>query len=64
MDFCQAWNGVKHFGLENKFWKTLIWSVWNIRNYVVFDHAKLGWDLERRLVKLRWGYRIKSLAWR
>ena len=64
MDFYQAWNGVNLLGLEKKFWKTLffsvVWSLWNIRNRVVFEHASPYCNLKRRQVKHRWGYWIKS----
>ena len=38
----------------------VIWSIWNIRNRIVFEGVKPDWDLERRQMKLRWGFWIKS----
>ena len=62
--FFQAWNDLLFYGLERKLWKALfyvvIWSIWNIRNRIVFEFAKPSWDLEIHQIKLRWGYWVKS----
>ena len=64
LDIYHAWNRAKLVGLEKKFWNSLlfsvIWSIWNIRNRVVFEDVKPDWELKRRQVKLMEGYRIKS----
>ena len=62
--FFQAWCGVAFYGLEKKLWVmlfyVLIWSIWNIRNRIVFENMKPDWEMEKRQVKLRWGFWMKG----
>lgn len=62
--FFQAWCGAQFSGLERKMWVSLfyvvIWSLWNIRNRIVFEDFKPNWDLERRQIRLRWGFWLKA----
>ena len=38
----------------------VIWSLWNIRNRMVFENVKPDKELEMRQIKVRWGFWLKS----
>ena len=40
--------------------EVVIWSLWNIRNRMVFKNFKPDWELEMRQIKVRWGFWLKS----
>ena len=65
-DFFDAWNGLPVFGLEKKLWTTLfhvvVWSLWNIKNRIVFQKVSPVWELEICQMKMRWGFWVKKLA--
>ena len=50
--FLEAWSGVKLHRVEKKMCMTLyyvvIWSIWLIRNRIVFENAKLDWEWKKR----------------
>ena len=64
LDFFQAWCGIQLKGLEEKMWSSLfyvvVWILWNIRNRLVFENTRPDWELEKRQIKLRWGFWLKA----
>ena len=64
LEFFQAWCGIPFRGIEKKMWISLfyvvVWSLWNIRNRVVFEGFKPVWEFEDRQVKVRWAYWLKA----
>lgn len=49
---------------RRKLWISLhyvvLWSIWNARNKVVFEQAKIDWDCELYQIKLRLGFWMKD----
>ena len=66
MELFEAWIRVPHYGLDMKLWKSLfcavIWSLWNKRNRLVFEHMRPNFEMERRQVKLTMGILDQKLA--
>ena len=60
MPFVRAWCGVKLPGVEKKMWITLfyvtIWTIWSIRNKIVFKNANPDWEWEKRQIKVKWAF--------
>lgn len=52
------------FAMKKKMWimvfYVVVWSLWNIRNKLVFENVKLDWEIEKRQIKVRWSYWLKS----
>lgn len=46
--------------LVNIGWYVILWSIWYIRNKVVFEKAKTNWDHELYQIKLRLGFWMKG----
>ena len=38
----------------------VVWTLWNLRNKLVFEDMKPDWELEKRQIKVRWSYWLKS----
>ena len=60
----QSWCGVAFYGIVNKMWITLlyavIWTIWYSRNKLVFEQGKPNLEMEKILLKKRWGYWLKG----
>ena len=44
------------------FFYVIVWTLWNIRNKVIFEEHKPDWELEAWQVKMRWGFWLKAWA--
>ena len=58
--FFKAWEGAPYRGFERKLWISLLyvvlWTIWRIRNRVIFEQYTPNWELEVQLIKTRLGY--------
>ena len=58
--FFKAWEGETFWGFERKLWLSLmyvvLWTIWRIRNKIIFEHQEPNWELESLMVKTRLGY--------
>ena len=58
--FFDAWLGAPFKGFEKRMWISLtyvvFWTVWWIRNRMVFEDFKPDWNFEIQLIKVRLGH--------
>ena len=56
--------GAPFYGFEMKLWISLmyvvLWSIWRIRNRVIFEQYTPNWELESRMIKTSLGYWAKG----
>ena len=62
--FFKAWEGAPFRGFEKKLWTSLIyvvlWTIWRIKNKVIFEHYMPTSELEIQLIKTRLGFWAKG----
>ena len=64
VDFFSAWIGAPFKGFDKTLWISMmyvvLWSIWKIRNRIIFDDVSPNWEIEIQQLKIRLGYWVKD----
>ena len=64
VDFLDSWSGVPYSSLKKKLWFSfycaVVWSIWKLRNKIIFNNHSPYWNFEVIMLKTNIGYWLKG----